>query len=317
MKAFGIKVKNHRGGDMSLDDLRLILKYTKNKINLDLKLWKNREDREKLLTLLKAITEVTDNVYRTMNKSFRIAANMLKDAEAGKFETDVPMAESAPWELNVFNDDLYTEGLGGTNLGKSFRGYDELRFTEAVGDADDKKPTDDDPIQNAMVEIDRKLAGAQQSVKKKVQGVMNTGKTIIKPFKRTSQWISSMVAYWKDSNENDIKERLADPHARSNLFKAVRTAIKYGSLMKAGLLLNPIILFLTLGKKWNNGSKEFRLRNEMIGELKAELEIIDEKIKDADRAGDNKAKYQLMRFKNELNKKLIRVGGSKGMAKMV
>ena len=47
----------------------------------------------------------------------------------------------------------------------------------------------------------------------------------------------------------------------------------------------------------------------MIGELKTEMQVIDEKIKDADSRGDNKAKYQLMRFKNEINKKLMRVGG--------
>ena len=87
--------------------------------------------------------------------------------------------------------------------------------------------------------------------------------------------------------------------------------------MKAGLLLNPIILFLTISKKWNASSKEFRLRNEMMGGIKTELAIIDEKIKNAGAAGDNKAKYQLMRFKNELNKKLIRVGGTKGMAKSI
>ena len=55
-------------------------------------------------------------------------------------------------------------------------------------------------------------------------------------------------------------------------------------------------------------SKEGRLRNELISELKNELEVIDEKIKDADHNDDNKAKYRLMRIKNEIKKKLLRVG---------
>ena len=226
-----------------------------------------------------------------MNQSYRAAIKLLKDIEAGKFVGDKELkTESAPWELDVFDIPRL--------------------FTEEVGDADDQKPSSDNPIQDTMTDLDRKLASTQQAVKKKVQGVVNTGRTIAKPFKRTSMWISNMVANWKDANENDIKERLADPHQRSNLFTAVRSAIKYGSLMKAGLLLNPIVLYLTLSKKWNKSGKESRLRAEMIGELKAELQIIDVKITDADRAGDNKAKYQLMRFKNELNKKLIRVGGN-------
>lgn len=190
----------------------------------------------------------------------------------------------------------------------------KLFFKEAVGDADDKKPESDNPIQDTMLDIDRALTKTQQAAKKKVQGVINTGRTIVKPFKRTAQWLSNIVTQWKDANETEIKERLADPRSRNNLFSAIKSAIKYGSLYKAGLLLNPIILYLTITKKFTSRGKEFRLRNEMIGELNAELEIIDEKIKDAGSAGDNKAKYQLMRFKNELNKKLIRVGGTKEMA---
>lgn len=193
----------------------------------------------------------------------------------------------------------------------------ESPLYEEVGDADNQKPESDNPIQDTMIDADRNLASAQQALKKKVQGVVNTGRTIIKPFARTSQWIGNMISNWKDSNETNIKEKMADPHSRSTLYKAIRTAIKYGSFFKAGLLLNPVILFLVISKKISNSSKEFRIRNEMIGELKAELDIIDEKIKDANGAGDNKAKYQLIRFKNELNKKLIRVGGGKGMAKMV
>ena len=649
MEAFGISVKNSRGGDMSIGDLTIILKTTKVKINTSVELWRNKEDRENLVTLLKGITEVTNNVYRTMNQSYRAAIKLLKDIEAGNFVNKDLKVESAPWELNVFDhEQLFTEGwkdvlkdgfskvknlvgmtgkkkslnnlqlmdlpserkkilppfilginqpIKGVNVGsmkesidideflnnitgsvltestefpnvtkndvknicnrfkqkfgypiifvnsaspfgqlmgqrggavmmaitkeqleilekkgtlnidqlpkgflqenyekvimintqylfktgtvtaasleetlkheyghvmtyekitdddwieymqksqwimgietvvhsddygkalsianccyhnlkpeklaneysnvnyftliKSLTGqeppsnwkdisasykiidlkipsdilaigkrtmlnptsittndtircidyslevYDQILkpgatknmmisalndvrklqlslaakgFSEAVGDSDDQKPSSDNPIQDTMTDLDRKLASTQQAVKKKVQGVVNTGRTIAKPFKRTSMWISNMVANWKDANENDIKERLADPHQRSNLFTAVRSAIKYGSLMKAGLLLNPIVLYLTLSKKWNKSGKESRLRAEMIGELKAELQIIDAKITDADRAGDNKAKYQLMRFKNELNKKLIRVGGTEVMAKMV
>ena len=126
-----------------------------------------------------------------------------------------------------------------------------------------------------------------------------------------------MVSRWKDANENDLKAKMADPHERSTLLSAFKSAIKYGSLMKAGLLLNPIIMFLTISKKWSDRKNSFRIRNEMIGELKAELEIIEEKIRDADQAQDRSAKYKLMRFRNELKKKLIRVGGTPEMKNMI
>ena len=49
----------------------------------------------------------------------------------------------------------------------------------------------------------------------------------------------------------------------------------------------------------------------MIAELKTEIEICEEKIRDADRDSNYQAKYQLKRFKNELNKKLARAAGMK------
>ena len=193
----------------------------------------------------------------------------------------------------------------------------ESVFQEDVGDIDDMKPSSDNPIQDTMLDLDRKLSSIQQSVKSKVQGVQRTASAIAKPFNRTSKWITNMVSRWKDANENDLKAKMADPHERSTLLSAFKSAIKYGSLMKAGLLLNPIIMFLTISKKWSDRKNNFRIRNEMIGELKAELEIIEEKIRDADQAQDRSAKYKLMRFRNELKKKLIRVGGTPEMKNMI
>lgn len=193
----------------------------------------------------------------------------------------------------------------------------DANINEAVGDADDNKPESDHPIKDILTDVDRELTKKQQEAKKKVQNVQNVGRAFMKPVKRTEQWIKNMVYNWKDADENNIKEKMADPHARSNLFSAIKTAITGGSLLKAGLLLNPVFLFLTVTRGVGKNKREFRIRNEMIGELKTELEVIEEKIKDADRIGDNPAKYKLMRLKNEINKKLLRVGGHKSWKKMI
>ena len=55
----------------------------------------------------------------------------------------------------------------------------------------------------------------------------------------------------------------------------------------------------------------------ILGEIE---EIIDDKIKDLSYNNDKEskaAKYKLMRAKNELNKKLIRVGGTREMRKLI
>lgn len=204
---------------------------------------------------------------------------------------------SLPWELNI--------------------GFEIKSINEAVGDADDNKPESDHPIKDILTDIDRATVKKQQQAKKKVQDIQNVGRAAMKPVNRTKEWIGNMIGKWKDADETNIKEKMADPHARSNLFTAIKKSITAGSLLKAGLLLNPVFLFLTVTRGIGKNKREFRIRNEMIGEIKTEISIIDEKIKDADSKGDNKAKYQLMRFKNELNKKLLRVGGGKRWAKLI
>jgi hypothetical protein len=185
----------------------------------------------------------------------------------------------------------------------------ESVLSEAVGDADDDRPESDHPIKDILTDIDRKTTKHQQKAKKAVQNVQNAGRAFVKPIKRTGQWITNMITKWKDTDENNVKERLADPYARKNIFEATKKAIVGGSLLKAGLLLNPVFLFLSVTKGIGGKKREGRIRNEMIAELKTEMEICDEKIKDAERNQDSKAKYQMMRFKNELNKKMCRVAG--------
>lgn len=228
------------------------------------------------------------------------------------FEIDIP-----------HNKDLICawieHGLWITSNGKA-KSFNEIEFyesviTEDVGDADDLKPKSDHPIKDTLTDIDRELVKKQQAAKKKVQELQNTGRIITKPVVRSKQWISKTLSNWKDANETNIKEKMADPHSRRNLLYAAKTAIKYGSLAKAGLLFNPYFLFLAITRKCRRNSKEFRIRNEMIEEIKTEIEILDAKIEDA--ATDKNAKYKLMRIRNELKKKLVRVGGEKDWKKLI
>lgn len=193
----------------------------------------------------------------------------------------------------------------------------ESVYREEVGDADDDKPESDNPIRDTMMDIDRKVSEGIGSLKRGAGKVRQTARAISKPFKRVLNFIDTQIEKWRDSNENDIKEQLADPHQSNSLIKAFKSAVKYGAIYKAGLLLNPIFIFLAAAKHLDSRNNKFRIRNEMIGELKTELQVLEEKIKDADANKDRKAKYQMMRLKNELTKKLIRVGGTGDMKNMI
>lgn len=238
----------------------------------------------------------TKRTIEDHSKNKRINSDNINGLPEDAENVDQPVKESKdPCELNIF-------------------GYDDL-FNEKVGDADKDRPESDHPVKDVLTDIDRNLVKKQQGAKKTVQNVQNAGRAFVKPIGRTKQWLTNMVNNWKDTDENNIKEKMADPHARSNLFSGIKKAVVGGSLIKAGILLNPVFLFLSATRGLGKNKREFRIRTEMIGELKTELEVIDEKIKDADRVGDNKEKYKLMRFKNELNKKLLRVGGGQGFGK--
>lgn len=193
----------------------------------------------------------------------------------------------------------------------------ESVYQEEVGDADDDKPESDNPIRDTMMDIDQKVSEGIGSLKRGAGKVRQTARAITKPFKRVLNFIDTQIEKWRDSNENDIKEQLADPHQSNSLIKAFKSAVKYGAIYKAGLLLNPIFIFLAAAKHLDSRNNKFRIRNEMIGELKTELQVLEEKIKDADANKDRKAKYQMMRLKNELTKKLIRVGGTGDMKNMI
>lgn len=188
----------------------------------------------------------------------------------------------------------------------------ESAYVEKVGDADNIVPESDHPVKDTLQDIDRALGKTQQAAKKTVQDVVNAGSAFMKPIKRTHEWVTKLVHDWKDISNTKIMEKIADPHSRNGIFDAITWCIKTGSLAKAGLLFNPVFLFLSIVNHSSKKDKESRLRKVVLGKIKEEIEVIDEKIQDAKNMNppDNKAKYKLMRLKHELNRKLVRVGGS-------
>jgi len=259
---------------------------------------------------------INNYYYYTYQNSFNKSKNV--DQSTGKAIDDHSMNKRVHSnDIHGESDETKTESWELEVLPLSGNYFREDNMITEATNPNDAKPESDHPIRDTLMDIDRKMTSGQQAAKKVVQDAQNVVRVFTKPARRTSQWVTHMVRQWKDKDENTLKERMADPHARSSLFKAIRIAIVAGSLLKAGILLHPVFLVLAGIKGITGKGKKFRLRNEMVGELKAEIEIIDEKIKDADRANDNRAKYQLMRLKNEINKKLIRVGGTKDMAKIL
>lgn len=172
---------------------------------------------------------------------------------------------------------------------------------------DPPKPESDHPVRDTLLDIDRAILKTGAKIKKKTQDVINVGKAAVRPITRSARWINDQIKKFRDADENNIKEKLLESDSRSGLYRAIRGAIVSGSLVKAGLLRNPLFLFLAVTRKVSLKANEKRIRNEIIAELRSEIEIIEEKIKDAERNGDTKIKYKLIRSKNDIKRKLIRL----------
>lgn len=216
----------------------------------------------------------------------------------------------------TFSSNLSEDGFG-IIIDQNLVARDGEKSIIYVEAANDGKPESDHPIRDTLMDLDQKTTKVQQQAKKTVQEIQNVGRAAIKPIKRTGMWVQNMINKYHQMSETQIKEKLADPNARSGLHKAIRWTLKYGSMMKAGLLFNiPFMLLYGYHKK-RLSDKEKRIKNEMINELRTEMEIIDEKINHAKYKHDMKAESELRRLKNEVNKKMLRVGGTKDWAKII
>ena len=125
--------------------------------------------------------------------------------------------------------------------------------------------------------------------------------------KRTSNKIDDKA----DTLITDIKKSLTSDKRediiRNNLPKLSKI-IKSGILLGTAAAINPALAVvgaltsIALSKKIK--AKE---RTRILNELKHELEITEEKIKDAEADNDRKKKYQLMRLKNSLQRDIDRI----------
>lgn len=147
-------------------------------------------------------------------------------------------------------------------------------------------------------------------VKNFIKGVGDTVNTIfIKPTKKLIEWGTDLANWWKTRSDNQIKEELIDPTKRNNLWHNIKRLIKAGLIIQAGALFNPLIWYYQLTKWWaRRGSNVQRLREEIMSEIPAEIEIIDDKIRVLEGKHEYKKVAQLKRMKAQLELQLRRVG---------
>ena len=194
---------------------------------------------------------------------------------------------------------------------------DENWAKEATEDEDDieKNPSTETTVKtpskkNVFQRIQNKALDADVQFKKKVANgkrletdAKNALKAVAKIPENIVNSVKKDIEHWDEMDDNRRKEYIIKPGIRKKYFRALRLCLMHYGAFAINPVLN-IVLFIcqALGK-----TKDVRIRNELIRELKAEIRVTEEKISDANANGDQKQKYQLMRIKEKLEAEMARV----------
>jgi hypothetical protein len=168
-----------------------------------------------------------------------------------------------------------------------------------VTEATKQKP---ETLTNKMLDLDRNTRSLQQKSKRSVQKGIGATKTLLKPAMRTKQWLAGIIDSLINRNEDTVKtEIIESPGYRSTLFKATRLALKFG-MFGICLTINGYIGAAYAALQVSRFADKERLRREVQGEMATEMKILDDKIQKADEAGDNKAKWEMMRLRSKMER---------------
>lgn len=167
-------------------------------------------------------------------------------------------------------------------------------------------------IQNKAVDADVRMQKGMSNAQQGIKEVKNAVKAVARIPGNIIDGIKGKLDEWNKMDEDKRKAKMLEPGYRNDIHKRIMKLIKYGAAWKfLGPLLSIKAWFIskvyrgTIGKSLEK--RNIRLRNELIAELDAEIEITNEKIQDAGSTGDQKQKYQLMRIKKKLEAERVRV----------
>lgn len=172
-----------------------------------------------------------------------------------------------------------------------------------------KKPKAPKP-KNLANKIQFKAMDAEVRQNEMRAAAKQRGQEIKNAAKAAGQLPANVIADIKDqtkkideADDERRKKYMLEPGFRKKGFRNLKLGLLYGTAARAKLALVPVIAVCRHFSK----KKDMRIRNELTRELETEIKITDEKINDANSAGDNKEKYQLMRIKSKLEAEKARV----------
>lgn len=158
-------------------------------------------------------------------------------------------------------------------------------------------------IQNKAMDIEKKQYRSMAKAKRRGQELKNAGKAVTNLPRNIINSIKRTIKGVEEADDERRKNYFTEPGYRKKIFRDSKLALLYGGVAKAKLSALPIVLLARHASK----QKDRRIRTELMRELETEIKIADEKINDAAANGDQKAKYQMMRYRDQMKAELVRV----------
>lgn len=221
-------------------------------------------------------------------------------------EEDNPKAEKNnkpdQWKANT------KEESDGDDVANEVNAEEEKKSDSEKPGKSEEKPTAPKQsfhtkVQAKALEADMKTKAVGGKLKKFATDVKQTGKTILKVPGNLVNGVKSLISGWNSWNEDRKKEEILKPGFRKGYWAKFRATAQYG----LAFAIHPLFVILTFMTRHASKEKNKYLRNELALELQTEIKVVDAKIEDASRDENPKAKYQLMRIRDKLEKERVRV----------
>lgn len=159
-------------------------------------------------------------------------------------------------------------------------------------------------IKKAALKLDEKSRAAANKIRQRSGNAGQTATIAKKSAGRFTALISNTIGKLDKMQREERLEAVLQGGMRRRLSTLIRTAIITGAAAAVHPALGAITLLTsaTLHKR-----SDMRLKQEMINEYRGEIKLVQEKIRDAEAAGDRKKKYELMRIENHLEQSIERI----------
>lgn len=250
---------------------------------------------------------------------------------AGKSKKDKALKETIDLLESDLSDEAFMEALFKKKKKKSDKDSESIDLENIdkeqsnLQNIDDRNPNKGksaaEQIRNKALDANAKDQAKLQNMKKNIADAKGAANSILKTPSQVINAIKNFISDQKEVKNNAIKEGFIKGQKPPAWVKAcdllkslLKTTVPFALFGPFfGFLWNIVATPFRIGGNIKNGLPGFKkypkLKKELAYELKAELDIVNDKIDQAEKEGDYKEKRKMMRVKNTMEQEYVKIIG--------